>query len=324
MRAFECKGLLCATAIIVLCVSSAAEARSWRHYGYHWYGRSWNGFHPNGDERQVEKQLPSTEPRNEPRNQGDFSAAIEEMIHACDVQVQELRNMPLDGVAEMIMPTEQQRDALAQIRSAALKESESLAAACPKNLPASVHERLDTLSRTLAAMAASLAALRPTFATFYDLLNDEQKARLVTKTVSADAQPRSDQKSRSHQSRDVANRHSDSYCQQWMSYLKSWPIRQIDDRASLSDDQRATLYELTAAIYRAAGKLKTACDADDRFTPPGRIEARERQLKALQESVDAISPAFSRFENEISDTQKAQLRGVLNLSNTNGQRSVRQ
>ena len=81
---------------------------------------------------------------------------------------------------------------------------------------------------------------------------------------------------------------------------------------------------LLSMIYRAASKLKIACDADDRFTPSGRIEARERQLKALQESVDAISPAFSRFENEISDTQKAQLRGVLNLSNTNGQRSVRQ
>jgi hypothetical protein len=40
--------------------------------------------------------------------------------------------MPLDGVAEMVKPTEQQRDALEQIRSAALNESESLAAACPK------------------------------------------------------------------------------------------------------------------------------------------------------------------------------------------------
>ena len=122
----------------------------------------------------------------------------------------------------------------------------------------------------------------------------------------------------------MTNRHSNSYCQQWVLYLKSWPIKQIDDRASLSDDQRATLYELTAAIYRAAGKLKAKCYADDRFTPPGRLEAREEQLKALQQSVEAISPPFSRFENELTDTQKAQLRGALNLSNTIGQRSVRQ
>ena len=324
MRAYDCKVLLCATAIILSCLSSGAEARYWRHYGYHWYGRSWNGFRPNGDERQVEKQLPSTEPRNEPRNQGDFSAAIGQMIHTCDVQVQELQNMPLDGVAEMVKPTEQQRDALEQIRSAALNGSESLAAACPKNVSGSVHERLDTLSRSLGAMAASLAALRPAFVTFYDLLNDEQKARLVAKTISTDAQPRSAEKSRSNQSQDVANRHSDSYCQQWVLYLKSWPIRQIDDRSSLPEDQRAILYELTAAIYRATGKLKTVCSGDDRFTPPGRLDAREEQLKALKESVDAISPAFSRFENELTDTQKDQLRGVLNLSNTIGQRAVRQ
>jgi hypothetical protein len=156
------------------------------------------------------------------------------------------------------------------------------------------------------------------------LLSDEQKARLIAKTASTDTQPGSDDKSRSRQIQDVANRRGDSYCQQWVLYLKSWPIRQIDDRASLSDDQRATLYEVTAAIYRAAGKLRAKCDADDRLTPPGRLEAREEELKALHQSVEAISPASSRFENELTDSQKAQLRGVLNLSNTSGQRSVRQ
>ena len=302
MRAYDCKVLLCATALIL--VSSAADARFWRHYGYHWHGHGWTGSRSNGDEPQVEKQLPNTQPRNEPRNEGDFNAAIQEMIDACDVQAQELRNMPLDGVAKMVNPTEQQHDALEQIRSATLNASEALACACPKDLPGSVPERLEVLSHALSAMAASLAGLRPTFATFYGLLSDEQKARLVAKTASGDTQRRSDEESRSHPSQDVANRHSDSYCQQWVLYLKSWPIREIDNRASLSDDQRATLYELTAAIYRAAGKLTTKCDADDHYTPSGRLEAREEELKALQQSVEAISPAFSRFESELTDTQK--------------------
>jgi hypothetical protein len=51
-----------------------------------------------------------------------------------------------------------------------------------KNVSGSFHERLDTLSHTLGALAASLAALHPAFATFYDFLNDEQKARLVAKS----------------------------------------------------------------------------------------------------------------------------------------------
>ncbi len=177
------------------------------------------------------------------------------MIDACDEQVQELRNMPLDSVAKMVNPTEQQRDALEQIGNATLNASEALASACPKDLPDSVPERLEVLSHAIGAMAASLATLRPTFAAFYGLLSDEQKARLVAKTASSDAQLRSDENARSHTSQDVASRQSDWYWQRWVLYLKSWPIRQIDDRASLSDDQRATLYELTAAIYRAAGKL---------------------------------------------------------------------
>ena len=92
----------------------------------------------------------------------------------------------------------------------------------------------------------------------------------------------------------------------------------------MSDEQHATLYELTAAIYRVAGKLRTMCNTDDRFTPPGRLDARAEQLKALRESVEAMSPALSRFDTELTDKQKAQLRGILNLSNTIGQRSVRQ
>jgi hypothetical protein len=327
MRAYHCKMLLCTAAIILACMSSTAEARYWRHYGHHWYGRSGDGSRSNGDERHVEGEPPGTDLRVESRNSaGDFAAAIELMIRACDRQALELKNMPLDAVAEMSKPTEPQRDALEQIRRAALNASEALVAACPKNVSASVRERLDILSRTLDAMAASLATLRPTFATFYGLLGDEQKARLVAMMLSKDTEPPSEDKSRSRQ--DVARRlggsRGDLNCQQWVTFLKTWPIKQIEDRASLSDDQRATLYELTAAIYRAAGKLKATCHADDRLTAPGRLDAREEQLKALQQGVDAISPKYSRFEDELTDSQKAQLAGVLNLSRTIDQRSVRQ
>jgi hypothetical protein len=311
-------------------VSSGAEARYWRHYGYHWYGRSWSGFSLNGDVRQVEKQLPGTEPGNDPRNEvGDFGAAMEQMIHACDRQVAELKDMPLDAVARIVNPTPDQGEALDHIRGVALDASATLATAYPKNASASIHQRLKTLSHTLDAMAASLVTLRPAFATFYGLLNDEQKARLVAMPPpSRDAQTQSEETSRARQSQDVAQRHSNSdadlYCQQWVAYLKRWPIRQIEDRGHLSDDQRANLYDLTATIYREAGRLGTVCHADDRFTPPGRLEARQQQLKALAQSVDAILPVFARFEDELADPQKAQLRGLLNLSNTIGQRSVRQ
>jgi hypothetical protein len=325
MQAHRCKVLLCVTALIL--VSSAAEARYWRHYGYHWYGRSWNGSPSNSDDRQVEEQRLGTEPGVDPRQAGDFGVAIEQMIHACDRQVAELKDMPLDAVARVVNSTPDQREALDGIRRVAVDASESLAAACPKNASASIHERLEALNRTIKAMAASLATLRPAFATFYGLLNDEQKARLVAMTPSRDA-PQSDEASRSRTSQDLPQRRGgsggDLYCQQWTTYLKKLPIRQIEDRGHLSDDQHANLYDLAAVMFREAGRLETVCPADDRFTPTGRLEARELQLKALAQSADAISPAFSRFEDDLTDSQKAQLRGILNLPNTAEQRSVRQ
>jgi hypothetical protein len=60
------------------------------------------------------------------------------------------------------------------------------------------------------------------------------------------------------------------------------------------------------------------------LTPPGRLDARAEQLKALRESVDTISPPLVEFENELTDAQKAQLQGVLNLSNPSERRSVSQ
>ena len=322
MRASYWQVLLCAAALTI--ASSGADARSWRHYGYHWRGHGWTGSRSNDDDTHTERPSLSEQARDDPRTQGGFGAALQDMIDACNVQAQELRNMPLDGVAKIVNPTQQQSDALEQIRNATLKASEALTSACPKDVPGTVPERLEVLNHALGAMADSLVTVRPTFSTFYGLLSDEQKARLIAKADSSDAKTRSDEKFRSPPGRDAANRHAVSYCEQWTSYLKRWPIRQIDDRASLSDDQRATLYELTAAIYREAGKLTTKCNADDRFTPSGRLEAREDELKALQQSVEAISPPFSRFERELTDAQRAQLQGVLNLPNTTERRSVRQ
>jgi hypothetical protein len=322
MRSHCAKVLVCITALVLM--SSAAEARYWRHYGYHSYGRSWNSSPPNG-ERQVEEQRLGTDQESDLRQASEFGAAIGQMLRACDRQVAELKDMPLDSVARIVDSTPNQREALDRIRSTAVEASESLATACPKNVSASIHERLDALSHTLESMAASLATLRPPFATFYSLLNDEQKARLVAMTAPKDAQAQSDDASRSRQNRNSTQRRGgDMYCEQWITYLKKFPITQIEDRGHLSDEQHANLYDLAAAIFREAGRLGSVCHADNRLTPPGRLQAREEQLKALAQSVDAISPVFSRFEDDLSDSQKAQLRGIVNLPIAIEQRSVRQ
>jgi hypothetical protein len=168
---------------MMLACTSAAKARSWRYYGY-------NSSRGNDERRGDESRA---EDKSDLRNRvGDFGSAIERMIRACDQQVEELKKMPLDSVSQIVKLAEDQRQALDQIQSVALDSAETLATTCPKKLPEGLTERLAILSHTLEAMAASLRVLRPTFTTFYRLLNDEQKARLVTMDISNNASGKRD------------------------------------------------------------------------------------------------------------------------------------
>jgi hypothetical protein len=83
--------------------------------------------------------------------------------------------------------------------------------------------------------------------------------------------------------------------------------RYFESGISLSDEQRATLYDLTAAIYRATTGLVGACPAEDRFTALGRLDAKQRQLRALRHGIDAIQPVLSKFEDSLNDSQRTRL-----------------
>jgi hypothetical protein len=64
-----------------------------------------------------------------------------------------------------------------------------LASACPKQLPSELGARLEVVSQMTNAVVTALAPVRPTLETFYRLLDDEQKARLVAMHFSDNAQP---------------------------------------------------------------------------------------------------------------------------------------
>ena len=108
-------------------------------------------------------------------------------------QAVELKRIPFDLVSQTVQANDEQRNALEQVHSTANDAAETLSAACPKDTPAELGQRLDQLGRALDAIAASLATLRPALATFYDTLDDEQKARLVAIDFSRNSLPKSDQ-----------------------------------------------------------------------------------------------------------------------------------
>ena len=62
-------------------------------------------------------------------------------------------------------------------KQASAKAADELRASCPRQLAESLVARLDEMTARLDAMVRAVKSLRPTLATFYASLSDEQKAQ---------------------------------------------------------------------------------------------------------------------------------------------------
>lgn len=292
--------------------SSIAEARHGHHFGHY----SSRQDHREGERgaRQTRPLVPVSRPSNDARlhnGAGGFADGVRRMIGACADQAAEMKGMPFDAVSRAVRASENQRNALEQIRSTASTAADTLSVACPKDVPAPLSQRLDTLGVALDAITASLATLRPALVAFYEALDDEQKARLAVIDLTRRSQSGSDRGARlAANALDVggsSDAEQDPVCRQWVAILRGWPVSRLETSMSLSDEQHAALYDLSAAIYRAVGNLVTACPAEGRLTPLGRLDAKQRQLQALRQGIDAIKPMLAAFENSLNEAQKAQL-----------------
>jgi LTXXQ motif family protein len=143
-----------------------------------------------------------------------------------------------------VQANDQQRSALERVRSTANDAAETLSAACPKDTPAELGQRLEQLGRAFDTIAASLATLRPALAAFYDTLDDEQKARLVAIDFSRKSvtKPNRNEPERANgRASNGSDPAHDPVCNRWVAILRKWSIRQVESGISLSDEQHAIL-----------------------------------------------------------------------------------
>src|SRR5262249_41544003 len=140
---------------MMLCASSIAEARHWRYYGYYRRGYEQNA----GDDRSRDRERRGTAPPAGPVV--GFGPTRERPTRGCGQEVVELKNWPYDSLTQMVGMDEKQRDALAQMQSAATAWSDTLAAACPRLVPVPLTERLEALGHVVDAFVAALDEVRP-------------------------------------------------------------------------------------------------------------------------------------------------------------------
>lgn len=298
--------LLAALVVIGLGPTPAAQARHGSRHHHHLQ----DYYSGDRDSRAGAGRGAPTQPQT-----GGFAAPTAQMIHACDEQAMELKQMPVDAVLNAVQPSDAQRAALEQVRTAAIDAGNKLTANCPKDVPAKLADRLDTVRASLDAIKAALSPLRPAFVSAYAALDDEQKARIIVLSIAkpSSAQPQS-AATAAGPGTEAQTQPAALDCRQWPAMLKSWPLNRIEAQLSLSDEQHAALYGLMAAIYRAAASLAASCHDDNALTPVSRLDGELGVVDALHQSVDAIAPALAEFVNALTDEQNAQLNAILGVA----------
>ena len=90
----------------------------------------------------------------------------------------------------------------------------------------------------------------------------------------------------------------------------AWPSDQIDRVVRPSDVQRGKLEALQSAAAQASDTIKAACPNEVPATPPARLAAVGRHLKAMLQAVQTVRPVLSDFYDSLSDDQKARFNGM--------------
>jgi len=96
----------------------------------------------------------------------------------CNPQAAGLAGWRLRQVERAVNLSDAQRKALDDLHAASAKAAETIAAACPTDIPVTSAARLAFMEKRMEAMLQAIKTVRPAFDAFYNSLDDEQKARL--------------------------------------------------------------------------------------------------------------------------------------------------
>ena len=218
----------------------------------------------------------------------------------CGDDSREIAGLPIDQIEQAIQPNEVLRAALDDLANALISAARMIQASCPTQTAFTAPERLAVMQRRIEAMIKAESAVQQPLGKFYDLLDDEQEARL--NALAEDRRKMSPAKR--------ATEAPAEGCGAAQSAALPWPADEIEARLHPNDTQRAALKVLQDANARAVDVLIAGCQPEDATTPPARLDAVEGRLEAMQRAVNWVSAALEGFYATLSDEQKAQFEAI--------------
>ena len=206
-----------------------------------------------------------------------------------------------DAVSERIertvQPTEAQRAALDGLRNALRAAAERVGAACTMDAPAGPGARLEGTWRRLRALRQAVIMVRAPLGNFYDVLNDEQKARLDT----AAREGAGLRTSAARETRPASLRACGESAR-----MPEWPVASIAQATQPTEEQRPMLELLMGTSLHYAHELRASCLAGPApLTPMARLEAVDERLTAIVYAVTVLRGTLNRFYVSLTEEQRA-------------------
>jgi hypothetical protein len=218
----------------------------------------------------------------------------------CGDDSREIAGLLNDQVQSAMQPNnEAQRAALDDLTNALIAAAQIIRASCPTQAAFTAPERLAVMQQRIGTMIKAEQAVQQPLGKFYDLLDDEQEARL---NALAD--------DRRKISANGATEAPAAGCGAAQPAALQWPADEIEARLHPNDTQRAALKALQNANARAVDILSAACPPQEATTLPIRLDAVDGRLGAMQQAVYLVSAALQEFYATLSDEQKAQFEAI--------------
>jgi LTXXQ motif family protein len=217
-------------------------------------------------------------------------AAVERQSDHCEEDSLDVAGIPVDEIQQLAQPTEEQRAVLDELGNASVQAAQIVKASCPPEISSTVLGRTDALQQRAQAMLKAVNMEQPVLAKFYDMLSDEQKARLNALTQKQQA---------------PANGGNSPVAGCRNRALLDWPTAQILRDVHPTPKQRTLLEALQGASAKARSILDASCANAMPITPPARLSAIEQRLGALLVAIGTVRGPLNEFYGSLSDQQKA-------------------
>jgi hypothetical protein len=229
-----------------------------------------------------------------------------QLAQLCGEDSRGIAGLPIDQIQQSLQLNDAQRAALDELANGSVKAAQEIKAACPTQIALTAPARLAVMQQRIEAMIAGVGTVQPALQKFYDLLDDEQRARL---NGIVQDQRRRDAARNTRNTRNT-NASLTQTCGAAQPGVTDWPTAEIDARLRPNEEQRASLVALQDAAAKAADTLKASCPAAEPITPPARLEAIANRLDTMLQAVKLVRAALDDFYGKLNDEQKAQFEAI--------------